>query len=288
MNKKLIKRIVFSILIIATTAHPSKKGSLSKYEESGSNKKRGLLSRLFGKPQINRKATEALFSGVRREDLIKVKKALAAGADVNAFEDDVDGDRGHAARTPLQVAVAFDVNSNIVKTLIEAGADVNAVGRRGSNPLIMLLVEKSRSNKIENIKQLLQAGARVNDRDNAGYNSLMVALIFDQVGLEGAIIEMLLNAGARVHFDLNFIEWVLSRSNELPTKGLRLCLDTLGSGLNTDSLASLNESLRRNIAALKHCSPDDISDLVTERSFPIIKEVIDQYDEADTKPAKLL
>jgi ankyrin repeat protein len=70
----------------------------------------------------------ALSDAVFKEDLVAVKKLIAAGADVNTAKPD-DGS------TPLHWAV-FVCNIAIVEALIAAKADVNAKNKKGEAPLV--------------------------------------------------------------------------------------------------------------------------------------------------------
>lgn len=77
--------------------------------------------------------------------------------------------------TPLHFAVReediFKSDPEIIKILIKSGADVNAKGHENTTPLHNAV---SRGN-IEAVKVLLKAGANVNARDEHGYTTLHMA-----------------------------------------------------------------------------------------------------------------
>ena len=81
---------------------------------------------------------------------------------------DVDG------RPPLYAAVN-NSNPDIIKTLLDAGADVDARDKSGWTSL-MYAVAYSRKSDI--IKALIDAGADVNARDDVGGLSLLMISAF--------------------------------------------------------------------------------------------------------------
>ncbi|XP_018574567.1 ankyrin-3-like [Anoplophora glabripennis] len=73
--------------------------------------------------------------------------------------------------TPLHLAVSYGDNVEIVKCLVEFGADLNATDENGCTALY-LAVERCRTNTV---KYLLQRGANRNITDNEGYSALHIA-----------------------------------------------------------------------------------------------------------------
>ena len=82
-----------------------------------------------------------------------VRELIKAGADVNAHKDDV-------------YVFEYAANGEIAKELIKAGADVNARDKDGRTPLMF-------GNDVGVVKELIKAGADVNARDNHGFTPLM-------------------------------------------------------------------------------------------------------------------
>ena len=96
-------------------------------------------------------------------NLEAVKQHIAAGADVNAIDDD----RG---MTPLHYATG-NGHKEIVVLLITEGADVNAKNGKGWTPLFGAAVLGK--NKI--VELLIAKGANVNAMDNDGETPLTYA-----------------------------------------------------------------------------------------------------------------
>lgn len=98
--------------------------------------------------------------------------------------------------TPLHLATYLD-DADILKCLLQAGANVNAVGGLQETPLWGAI----RNEKLDNVKLLVEAGANVNAKDTFGYSSLC-QIIFRSENLH--IMKVLLKAGADLHsVDLN-------------------------------------------------------------------------------------
>ena len=95
------------------------------------------------KDSIDISNPERIFEAIENGEANTVRDLLNAGFDVNTKNDDGD--------TPLMTA-CYKGNSEIVKILIDAGADVNACGESGIRAL-------DYANKIEIKKTLLDAGA---------------------------------------------------------------------------------------------------------------------------------
>jgi ankyrin repeat protein len=110
-----------------------------------------------------------------------VARLLAAGADVNAVDNEGDG--------PLVMAIGH--SEEAVRLLIEAGADVNQPGRNGETPMFQAIKDKD-----EKVIQLLLETGRVKldirTRDGKGLVGAAV-----QHGLENLVI-YLLEAGAPI------------------------------------------------------------------------------------------
>jgi ankyrin repeat protein len=112
-------------------------------------------------------------------DVEVVKAFIEEGADPDASFDSI---------TPLQIARGADV----VKVLIDAGANINATSEHGSGPPLEHAAELG---DVDSIQVLLKAGAKVNGKSSAGWTALMGAA---ESGNPDAV-RALLSAGADVH-----------------------------------------------------------------------------------------
>lgn len=119
-------------------------------------------------------------------DLIKVRNALADGADPNARDED--------GRTPLFSGV-LGGSIGLVGLLLESGADVNARDAHGFTPLHFAAQEM-----LPEIARLLIAkGADVNARDEDGSSVLWRAIFsaHDHGGARNDVVAILVAAGAK-------------------------------------------------------------------------------------------
>lgn len=110
-------------------------------------------------PQSGAAAT-ALLDAAARGDLEAVQREIAGGADLNQVAP-IDGS------TPLIAATSFD-RAEIVRVLIEAGADLEKKKNDGATPLIVAAFLC----REEVVKLLLEAGADKNARNNTGSTAL--------------------------------------------------------------------------------------------------------------------
>ncbi len=115
------------------------------------------------------KKDEALWSAASSGDIDKVKKALAEGADVNGAN--------YLNMTPLHAVLESEtleesVQSEIVKILVEAGADLEIISELGQNPLKLAVA----NGKFEVFKYLHEKGADIfietEDGDNLIYEAV--------------------------------------------------------------------------------------------------------------------
>jgi ankyrin repeat protein len=138
----------------------------------------------------------SLFDIVENGTPEAVQEAIWAGADVN-----VRNDFGESGMTVLSYALRNKADTEIVKLLIEAGADANAWYISGDggykfNLDTTPLIEAIRhSNNPDIIRLLLDAGAEVNVRTNYDLTPLLLA-VGHSFNLE--IIQTLIDAGAEV------------------------------------------------------------------------------------------
>jgi hypothetical protein len=103
-----------------------------------------------------------LLQAVTNNDLVRLNKALAAGANVNATFK--------RFRTALFFAVK-NKNAQIINKLIAVGADVNAQDKRGNTPLLVA----TKHDDIGTVQVLLQNGADAKIKNHAGKTAMRVA-----------------------------------------------------------------------------------------------------------------
>lgn len=114
------------------------------------------------------------------------KVLVGAGADVNVIIDPTIGN------TLLHDAVGDDVKP--VQILLSLGADVNAVNKNGTTPLMFAC----RQGKIEVVKILLDAGAKVNWATPQGQTALLDGVLDGVQENRTDIVKLLLAHGANV------------------------------------------------------------------------------------------
>ena len=123
-----------------------------------------------------------LFSAIKSGNTDKVKKALKAGANVNATDK--------LGNTALIYASRMG-EINIVSTLIKAGAHVNAMNKNGETALIAAAL----TGQANTILVLAKAGANINAADKDGNTALMVATGYGKSN----VILPLLKSGANIN-----------------------------------------------------------------------------------------
>jgi ankyrin repeat protein len=145
---------------------------------------------------------------VTADPLPLVKKLLEAGANPNAFIDNIPTSRRSALnltpRTTFATALAraaFSADMELVQLLLSHGADPNMVSSHNETPLMQgagyawidgYSRGKSNAVRLEVIKLLVDLGANVNAADDAGITALMSAGHFGDT----AIIQYLVDMGA--------------------------------------------------------------------------------------------
>lgn len=127
-----------------------------------------------------------LMRAAARGNADAVRKLLIEGADVHA--------RDWLGRTPLLHACDNNVNPDVVKALLEAGAgaDVNVPDKGRGTPLISVMWTAGNDIRAIIVHDLLDSGADVNAKDISGVTPLMAAA---SVG-DAAVVAQLLQRGA--------------------------------------------------------------------------------------------
>jgi len=113
---------------------------------------------------------------------------LAKGLDLES--KNIDGS------TPLRMAAGVCDNTQVLQTLIDAGADIHTIDNDGEN----LLITAARNPNPEITKFVLKLGFDTEDRDNDGFTALLNAACW-QPNIE--VLGILINAGANVRAKTN-------------------------------------------------------------------------------------
>jgi ankyrin repeat protein len=205
----------------------------------------GALAWLTYAQAQREKATLALVAAVKRGDTADVRRLLERGADPNAREGGVKrvsmgqalldlwnrirGRRSARANKGTPVLLLAAADADIVKLLLEHGADPNVRGMGGKTPLMIatswanvraaayLLDHKADVNAKDDygdtalinsvtmsrsplVRLLLEHGADVHVRNQYGRTVLLLAMPYgDYPGTDLASLKMLLDAGAEVN-----------------------------------------------------------------------------------------
>ena len=132
---------------------------------------------------VNKDGATALLLACRTAQKQSVKLLLKAQADPNI--PDSDGD------TSLHEAIAADCDKETLQEIIDCGANVNAVNKRGMTALLL----GCSFGHMDSVKVLLEAGADPNVIDKIGY-SCMFAAVDGRCSRE--ILQELMEHGAHV------------------------------------------------------------------------------------------
>lgn len=104
-----------------------------------------------------------IFCAASSGDIVKVKKLLEGGIDINAEHE--------VGSTALFYAVQRD-HKDIAELLIRSGADVNHRSTKGGHTALMAV---SGQNNVESLQLLLEHGADINVKDDEGRSALFHA-----------------------------------------------------------------------------------------------------------------
>ena len=125
--------------------------------------------------------TEELLHAITNNDFRAVEELINSGADVNASFEGLDG------WTPL-IQSAYQGNTEIVKVLVSAGADLDLADSTGGTALMSACI----TGKSQTVKYLIFAGCDLNLTDDDGLSALHWAKTPE-------VAELLLKNGADVN-----------------------------------------------------------------------------------------
>lgn len=131
---------------------------------------------------MNPDIQKAFHEAVKNNDVETASRMIAAGADVNAAYDEYEN------RSFLDAC--YSGNLDMVKMLVEAGADVNLPDGSGVVPLVRVIVSMHDTDAMLNY--LLESGAAVDGKDGSMSSPLHVAVSENDI----KITEQLLESGA--------------------------------------------------------------------------------------------
>ena len=193
----------------------------SKKIRNNKNKSRRLITNMNGGGKCNSKSikgeatiykkilNDSLFrlrnkENINIQEIKEIKELVKLGADVDDRDD-------YFQRTFLHEACYTYRNIELVKTLIDNCADVNARDKYNNTPLHLALKQGF---NMELVNTLIDKGADVNARNNDGYTPLLLALT--KYGLY--YFNILLNSGADVNArykDYNTLLHLLCKNDDI-------------------------------------------------------------------------
>lgn len=141
----------------------------------------------------NQNNTMQIHIYVQQGDITRVAQEIASGIDIDCVEE-------YSHQTPLMCAVTSpEADINMIRFLVEKGANVNAVDSENHNTVLGLAVQ---SGNIDKIQFLLDAGADINYQRPEGYDVLIDAMygrdIYQNKNLI-PILNLLISKGASVN-----------------------------------------------------------------------------------------
>lgn len=131
---------------------------------------------------MNANVQQAFHEAIQNDDIENARRMIAAGADVNAPYDEYEN------RSFLDAC--YSGNFDLVKMLVEAGADVDLPDSSGTVPLVRAIVSWHETDEV--VKYLIECGANVNACAGETWTPLEAAVHENAAD----IVKLLLDAGA--------------------------------------------------------------------------------------------
>ena len=128
----------------------------------------------------------ALIEATARNDVDTARRLIAAGADVNAQNENRDS---------AFLLAGAEGRLEILKATLAAGADLKSTNRYGGTALI----PASERGHVDTVRTLIEAGVDVDHVNNLGWTALLEAIILGDGGeRHQQIVGLLVKAGADV------------------------------------------------------------------------------------------
>jgi hypothetical protein len=169
-------------------------------------------------------ADEPLVRAASENDLPTVRKLIAAGVDVNIRDKTTDA-------TALDEAVNYG-NREMVRALLDAGAEINARSSRGQTALMRLDDDATE----QLVWDLVAAGAKINLRDEDRDTALILTAYYTKP----EVLRALIDAGAKVNAKNKEGETALMKAAEFGLlENVRLLIN---AGANTNARNNSGET----------------------------------------------
>jgi ankyrin repeat protein len=160
-------------------------------------------------PELTEYSETALCSTVRKGRLEVLEFLLKAGADPNCVSS--------AKRYPLHAAIWWNTGFQILRLLIEHGADLSIIDKQGNDALHVAVTAESleETERLELCRLLLQKGAIVNSQNMRGETALHKAVCCGDL----AVVKHLVENGANLEchdetFGMTPLEMAIKRGRK--------------------------------------------------------------------------
>ena len=157
-----------------------------------------LISLLVSVSSLSADVNEELLDAVRDANLEKVKILLKSKVNLNATDA--------REMTPLLLSCA-DNNLEIVKTLVEAGADVNRKLKETGRTAVIYAASNGH---VDILRYLLsRPGVLVNAKDKEGKTALIHAVFYARKDAIGILLENKANPNARTNVEESALSFAM-------------------------------------------------------------------------------